>query len=413
MKKQLISLLLVISLCASLLLAGCTKPSLETTSIPSTTAETVEDDSEPVFTGLNDQALLEYIEDNIYASIIDNLNSDEYYIEKVSTQYVSKEYLEELEYNSKDNIYFGYNLKALEEQFQGTSFVFVPDEANNKTIVKQFEKYDDTFDVAVKDLATGSGVILTLVTISAISAKAGNVPMCILFASYAADAAKMASSYGALGGTAAGLIEGIQTKDKDQALKAAVSQGSHDFKWAAIMAPAVSVTETGIIAKQLSGLKLNGLTYKEAVAIQKKTHYPTSVICKMQNVKEYKVYKKLKLTSHRLKKGEWFIGKKIDLDTPFEFTSKGKTITTTNRQRIKDGLVPIDIKTGQKIELHHIGQELDSPFALLTEGDHDRFSSILHTKNKKGVHSQLSDAEWTKIRQTFWKDYVTKYGGKQ
>lgn len=413
MKKQLLSLLLVISLCATLLLAGCTKPAGESSTVPSTSTEAIEDDSKPTFTDLNDPSFLEYIEDNIYASVIDNLNTDEYYIEKVSTQYVSKEYLEELEFNSQDNIYFGYNLKSLEEQFQGTSFVFVPDETNNKTIVKQFEKYDDTFDIAVKDLATGSGVILTLVTVSAVSAAAGNAPMCILFASYAADAATMASSYGALGGTAAGLIEGIQTKDKDQALKAAVSQGSHDFKWAAIMAPAVSVTETGIIAKQLSGLKLNGLTYKEAVAIQKKTHYPTSVICKMQNVKEYKVYKKLKLTSHRLKKGEWFIGKKIDLDTPFEFTSKGKTITTTNRQRIKDGLVPIDIKTGQKIELHHIGQELDSPFALLTEGDHDRFSSILHTKNKKGVHSQLSDAEWTKIRQAFWKDYVTKYGGKQ
>ncbi len=413
MKKQLLSLLLIISLCASLLLSGCTKPEVETTTVSSTSTEAEDDNNEPTFKNLNDPTLLEFIEDNVYASVIDNLNTDDYYIEKVSTQFVSKEYLEELEFNSKDNIYFGYNLKALEEQFQGTSFVFVPDKTNTQTIVKEFEKYDDTFDTAVKDMATGSGVILTLVTVSAISAAAGNVPMCILFASYAADAATMASSYGALGGTAAGLIVGIQTKDKDQALKAAVSQGSHDFKWAAIMAPAVSVTETGIIAKQLAGQKFNGLTYKEAVAIQKKTHYPTSIICKMQNVKEYKVYKILKLTSHRLKKGEWFIGKKIDLDTPFEFTSKGKTITTTNRQRIKDGLAPIDIKTGQIIELHHIGQELDSPFALLTEGDHDRFSSILHTKNKKGVHSQLSDAEWTKIRQTFWKDYVTKYGGKQ
>ena len=168
MKKQLLSLLLIISLCASLLLAGCAKKEqIETTT---TTTILTTQTNLPEFSGLDDQKLLDYVEDNIYASVVETLNSEDYFVENVSTKYISKEYLEELAFNSQDNIYFGYNLKSLEEQFQGTKFVFSTDEEATKTIVKEFEKYDDTYDQVVKNVAIGSGVILVCVTVSAVAA---------------------------------------------------------------------------------------------------------------------------------------------------------------------------------------------------------------------------------------------------
>lgn len=67
MKKRFLSLLLVISLCASLLLASCSKnEQVETTT---TTAIVTDQTSLPDFNGLDDQKLLGYVEDNIYQSV--------------------------------------------------------------------------------------------------------------------------------------------------------------------------------------------------------------------------------------------------------------------------------------------------------------------------------------------------------
>ena len=61
------------------------------------------------FSGLNDSDLLQYVEEDLYTKISDQLEED-YYVENVSAVYVSKEYLEELAYNSRSNIFFGYTL---------------------------------------------------------------------------------------------------------------------------------------------------------------------------------------------------------------------------------------------------------------------------------------------------------------
>ena len=137
MKRQLLSLLLIISLCSSLLLASCSKN--ERVEPVTTTTVLASQSNLPDFSGLDDQKLLGYVEDNIYTTVVESLNSEDYFVENVSAQYISKEYLEELAFNSQANIYFGYNLKSLEEQFEGTKFVFSTDEKANKTIVKAFE----------------------------------------------------------------------------------------------------------------------------------------------------------------------------------------------------------------------------------------------------------------------------------
>lgn len=121
--KRLISLLLVFVL----ILSGCELKKADTTS--SITEVTVEENIETStesqnstevniaesFSGLDDEDLLRYVETDVYDKMITNFDSDEYFIENVSTVYLSKEYLEELEYNSQSNVYFGYSVNELDQ----------------------------------------------------------------------------------------------------------------------------------------------------------------------------------------------------------------------------------------------------------------------------------------------------------
>ncbi len=64
----------------------------------------------PAFTGLDDEALLSYMEDDIYYQLLQEIDTDQYYIQSVDAVYVSKEYLQERAYNSQSNVFFGYTL---------------------------------------------------------------------------------------------------------------------------------------------------------------------------------------------------------------------------------------------------------------------------------------------------------------
>lgn len=187
----------------------------------------------PKFTGLNDAALLRYMEDNIYSGLADALPTEDYIIENVETVYVSKEYIEELNYNSQANVFFGYTLSELDEQFQGTRYVFTLGE-DGQTAVQPFEAYDDTYDRVLKNVAIGTGVILVCVTVSVVTAGAGLTTVSVVFAASAKTAAIESLSGGFFGGLAAGIIEGVRTGDFDAAMKAAALAGSEGFKWGAI-----------------------------------------------------------------------------------------------------------------------------------------------------------------------------------
>ena len=187
----------------------------------------------PEFTGLNDSALLQYVEDSVYADLKGSFESEDYIIENVSAVYFSKEYLEEVAYNSQANVFFGYTLAELDEQFGGKGYVFTLGD-NGETVVKAFEDYDDTYDKVIKNVAIGSGVIILCVTVSVVTAGAGLAPVSMVFAASAKTATTMALSSGVFSAAFAGTVTGIQTKDMDQALKAAALSGSEGFKWGAI-----------------------------------------------------------------------------------------------------------------------------------------------------------------------------------
>jgi len=173
----------------------------------------------PEFNDLGDPKLLQYIEDSVYAGLVDQFSGEDFKIENVSAIYYSKEYLEELDYNSKANIFFGYTLKELDEQFHGTRYVFTLND-KSETTVQPFEDYDDTIDQVIKYVAIGAGVILVGVILYKNPDFAREVGRVILFASVNALAAGASSSV-TLSGVAMGANAGIQTKDSDQVIQAA------------------------------------------------------------------------------------------------------------------------------------------------------------------------------------------------
>lgn len=391
--KRIITLFLVLSI----LLASCS-PATVGNDAENTTKETTKETEVVLqntvdvnsFYSLNDSELLSYIEDTVYADLVANLNSEKYFVENISAVYISKEYLEELEYNSRENIYFGYKLSELDEMFEGTRYVFDLGE-DGTTIVREFEAYDDTYEKMFRNVATGAGVILLCVTVSCVTA--GVPAVSLIFAASAKTGTTVALSSAVFDGVATAVVTGIQTGDVKEAIKSGSLAASEGFKWGAIIG-SISGAVSETIA--LKGATRKGLTMNEAAKIQKESGLPLEFIKNFHSVDEYEAYKKMGLTVQKIN-GKWVYTQKIDWDL---VDSKGRT----NYKRVAEGLNPID-KSGSSFEVHHIGQENDSPLALLTKQQHKEYYSVLH-KNTGDSPSAIDREAFEKIKRDMWKAYM-------
>ena len=390
--KKIVALLLIVSLLAC--------------SLPASFAEEAQFPAGSVpeagFSGMGDPNLLRYTEDTIYENLVATLDSDEYFVENVSAVYISQEYIDELAFNSQANIYFGYTLQELAEQFQGKKYIFTLGD-DGSTIVTEFEEYDDTYDRALKNVAIGTGVILVCVTVSLVSAGLGAPAVSMIFSVAAQSGTKMALSGGFMGGIAAGIVTGVQTGDMDEALKAAALAGSEGFKWGAISgALAGGIGEESLLRNWAA---YTHLSMDDIARIQRETKYPLDVIMQFISMEEYEIYKNAGLYPAMVN-GRTTLVRKIDLDYVDDF---GRT----NLQRMKQGLAAIDPASGRSYELHHIGQETDSTLAILTKAEHVQGGnkSILHPKSSSDVHSGENGPLWDSQRETFWRQFATLLGG--
>ena len=344
----------------------------------------------PEYNNLNDPALLSHVEDSVYAELVKNLE-DGYFVQNVGAVYVSKEYLEEISYNSKSNVFFGYTLAELDEQFQGIRYVFTLSD-EGRTTVEPFEEYDDTYERVIKNVAIGSGVILICVTVSVISGGVGAPAISMIFAASAKTGTTMALSSGGIGALASGIVTGIQTQDFDEAVKAAALAGSEGFKWGAISgAIAGGVSE----AVALKGATLNGLTMDEAAILQREG-YPLDVIKEFRSMEQYNICKDAGL-SPQMVNGNTALIRDIDLDFVDE-------MGRTNLERMQQGLAALDPATGESYQLHHIGQQADSTLAILTRAEHMQGgnNTIWHELGEATqVHGPGNT--WDSQRQAFWK----------
>ena len=384
----------VILVCA--MLAGCT-PQVSTsipTDIPTETQQQIEyvfdEDTTIQFTGLDDATLLTYMEDTVYNGLITELDNDVYFVENVQAVYISKEYLEEVAYNSQENIYFGYTLSELDAYFQGARYVFTLGE-NGETIVTQFQEYDDTYDQILKNVAIGTGVILICVTVSVVSGGAGAPAVSMIFAASAKTGSIMALSSGLFSGVSAGVVTGIETGDFDEAMKAAALAGSEGFKWGAISG---SIAGGAGEAIALKGATMNGLTMDQAALIQKESGYPLSVIKQFHSVDEYTVFKQAGLQAEMLGGNLSLVRSDIDLYNVVDEYGRN------NFTRMSKGLNPID-SAGNTFQWHHIGQKNDATLALLTATEHD--AGALHGFK---VVSEIDRAAFDAYKKTLNKDLL-------
>ena len=399
--------IMVLFLCVAMLLTGCTQPQSQETSpdheadnTPSTTTvepAVWEEDAEPHYNALDDTLLLAHIEDLIYTETISALDSEEYFVEGVNAVYISKEYLEEVAFNSQSNIYFGYTLNELDALFQGTRYIFTLGENGNTTVQELQEIEDVTTETILKNVAIGTGVILVCVTVSVVSAGAGAPAVSMIFAVSATTAETMALSSAAFGGISAGIVRGIQTGDFNEAIEAAALSGSEGFKWGAITGAVLGGTSEAFLLKAATK---SGLTMNEAAIIQADSGLPIDVISQMHSLNEYLVYKEAGLKPIMVN-GRIALVQNIDLDYVSQLAD-GTDVT--NLVRMQRGLAPLDPATGKAYQLHHIGQKADGTLAVVTEAQHQGNSAIL---NIVGKESEINRAGFATVRKEFW-EYMGK-----
>lgn len=421
--KRLISLFLTVSLLTALL-TGCGSTSTGTDGVAppigSNSAITTEEpvpeeqsvqlvpdtptespvklnwDQEIKFTGISDEKLLPYIEDTVYRQLVSDLNSSEYFIEDVSAVYVSQEYLEEVAYNSKTNVFFGYSLDDLDAYFEGTRYVFTLGE-DGQTTVKPLQTVEDTtYDQIIKNVAIGTGVILVCVTVSAVTAGIGTAPaVSMIFAVAAKTAATCALSGTLIGGVTSAVVKGYQTGDVKEALKAGAIGASQGYKWGAISGALTGGAGEALGLFRATG---NGLTMNEAALIQKESGYPLNVIKQFHSVEEYNVFKNAGLQPQMLNGQLALVRSDIDINQIDEF---GKT----NLQRMLEGKAPLD-SSGKAFELHHVGQKNNGTLAILTSAEHD--SAALHGFV---AESEIDRAAFRIVREEFWETMAVVLSG--
>lgn len=139
------------------------------------------------------------------------------------------------------------------------------------------------------------------------------------------------------------------------------------------------------------------LTDEEKRKIKEETDWFDEIIDNIRSIDEYEIYKKAGLQEVEIGNRKALIRNDIDWS---QIDEKGRS----NAERIKRGLAPLD-KDRNPIELHHIGQHIDSPLAELTFKEHrcDGNDTILHDK-KKETETHGDGNSWDNERQNYWKE---------
>lgn len=147
---------------------------------------------------------------------------------------------------------------------------------------------------------------------------------------------------------------------------------------------------------------VKGLTDEEILKIKEETGWSDAIADHIESMEQYEIYKNAGLHETEIN-GRKCLIKDIDMDYVDPKTGMA------NRERLAHKprpLSPIDAKTGEKIELHHMGQDFNGPFAELCENSEhgDGNHSVLHNVNseswrrdleKKKEYQNQKDAHWS------------------
>lgn len=141
-----------------------------------------------------------------------------------------------------------------------------------------------------------------------------------------------------------------------------------------------------------------GLTDEEKARIKEETGWSDEIIDHIDSMEQYEIYKNADLEEREIN-GRPCLCKKIDMDYVDPKTGK------TNRQLMAEGKSPRDAKTGEKIELHHMGQDFNGPFVELCENSEhgDGNHGTLHPKSEGSWRNDPEKkSEYNQQRQSHW-----------
>lgn len=189
----------------------------------------------------------------------------------------------------------------------------------------------------------------------------------------AVEAAEHAEASAAEGAEVATKIEGTSIGDKTTVLKPNIDIiKGRTFE--SLLQNNLEKTEAGTEGAEN---KKPSLTEEEKARIKEETGWSDEIVDAIESMDQYEVYKNADLHEAEIN-GRKCLLKDIDLDYVDPKTGK------TNRELMAEGKSPIDAKTGEKIELHHMGQNFDGPFAELCENSEhgDGNHKTLHTSHE-------------------------------
>lgn len=167
-------------------------------------------------------------------------------------------------------------------------------------------------------------------------------------------------------------------------------------------------TSEGIDDLKAIEMKNEGLTEEEKAKIKEETGWSGEIIDNIKNMKQYEVLKSASLKEAEINGRKCLIKENID----FDYTDEDGV---SNRDRMARGLAPLDSKTGKPIELHHLGQKVDSPLVELTEEEHRTGEYEDGKKNQSLWHDNTVETEvhgegnnWDQERKAHWKERLAQ-----
>ena len=198
----------------------------------------------------------------------------------------------------------------------------------------------------------------------------------------------------------------------DKSASKEVSQDSTRLKEAESDKTEVDETRTKEVAEEVSNeasapeLDETGskeLTDEEKQRIKEESGWSDEIIDNIKNMDQYEILKNAELIETEINGKKCLIRKDFDLD----YTDQDGI---SNRERIARGNSPFDSKTGEKIQLHHLGQKADSPLVELTETEHrtgkykgDKKNQFLWHDNTKETEVHGEGNNWDPERKAHWK----------
>ena len=132
-------------------------------------------------------------------------------------------------------------------------------------------------------------------------------------------------------------------------------------------------------------------TKEDKKKLKDETGWSDEIINSIQTLEEAEVLKKANLVDVEINGKKCLIKKDINMK---QTDDKGRT----NMDRMKQGFAPLD-KKGRSIELHHIGQDKESPLAELTSDEHDKIPNYPGSD----VHKDENKTNWHEERKEHWK----------